>query len=159
VKKTNRIWKILAISGGVILGAALLIQFLPVGGGRTNPAVAAEPDWDSPRTQELFMRACGDCHSNETVWPWYSRIAPVSWMVANHVHEGRSKLNVSEWGQGRNEADEAAEALMEGEMPLPNYLMLHPEARLSAAEKDELARGLVATFGGKFGDEGQEGED
>jgi len=159
MKKSNRAWKIVGIIGAVLVGLALLIQFLPVGGGRTNPAVMAEPNWDSPATRALFFRACGDCHSNESVWPWYSKIAPVSWMILDHVNEGRSKLNVSEWSRGNDEAHEAAEALMDGKMPLANYLLMHPEARLTAEEKDKLARGLVATFGGEFGGEGQEGED
>ena len=95
----------------VVAVLLLAIQFAPYGWDHTNPAVVAEPKWDTPRTRELFFRACADCHSNETKWPLYSRIAPVSWLVYNDVHEGRSKLNVSEWNRPQKDAHEAAEEL------------------------------------------------
>ncbi|NUM46160.1 MAG: heme-binding domain-containing protein [Anaerolineales bacterium] len=125
----------------------LTLQLVPLGRNHTNPPVIAEPTWDSPRTRELFFRACADCHSNETLWPWYSNIAPVSWLVAHDVEEGREKLNISQWGQGRNEADEAAEAVQEGEMPMDIYVLLHPSANLTESETQELIRGLRLTFG------------
>lgn len=146
------------VGGGLLAIAALglLIQFVPYGRDHSNPAVIAEPNWDSPRTRELFFRACADCHSNETVWPWYSNIAPVSWLVQHDVEEGREYLNVSQWGQGEQEAEEAAEEVEEGNMPIPAYLITHPEADLTPAEKEELIRGLEATFGEE--DEGDEEE-
>ena len=152
----SKTWKIILITLGAILAFALLIQLVPFGRNHTNPPVTAEPAWDSPRTSELFMRACGDCHSNETKYPWYSNVAPVSWLLANHIQEGRSKFNVSEWGSGENESDEAAESVSNGKMPPKNFLLMHPEARLSAAEKQELIAGLLATFGGETGGEGRE---
>ncbi|WP_457599184.1 heme-binding domain-containing protein [Hydrogenimonas sp.] len=134
------------VLGGVL--ALLLIQLVPYGWDHTNPPVVAEPQWDTPKTRELFMRACGDCHSNETKWPWYSRIAPVSWLVAYDVAEGREHFNVSMWGiQKKNDGDEAAEELREGEMPPLPYLLLHPEARLDETERAALVEGLVKTFG------------
>ena len=137
----------------IILGGILLLfvglQLVPYGHDHTNPPVIAEPPWDSPQTRELFYRACGDCHSNETTWPWYSNIAPVSWLVLHDVEEGRSRLNVSEWGTAREmEADEAAEVILEGEMPPAIYLPMHPSARLSSDEKQALAQGLSNTFSG-----------
>ena len=135
----------------ILLGLIVLfvvIQFIPYGKDHTNPPVVAEPQWDSPQTRALFMRACGDCHSNETKWPWYSNVAPISWSVAHHVEEGREHFNVSMWGaQKKNKADEAAEEVEEGEMPLKSYLLAHPEARLSDAEKEALIEGLKKTFG------------
>ena len=131
----------------VLVALAFLIQLVPYGRDHSNPPVIAEPDWDTPRTRELFFAACKDCHSHETVWPWYASVAPVSWLLAHDVEEGRSEFNVSRWGQGKQEADEAAEMLREEEMPPWFYLPTHPEARLSEAERDELLRGLVATFG------------
>lgn len=131
----------------ILVAGGVLAQFVPYGRNRANPPVAAEPSWDSARTRELFFTACRDCHSHETHWPWYSSIAPVSWLVYYDVEEGRSHFNVSRWGQGKQDADEAAGKLREGEMPLWYYLPTHPEARLSDAEKQELVRGLVATFG------------
>lgn len=126
----------------------VLIQFIPFGKDHQNPPVTGTPQWDSPRTEELFNRACKDCHSNETVWPWYSNVAPVSWLLSLDVNIGRSKFNVSEWGrEGRNDGDEAAEETRKGKMPPWFYLPAHPEAKLTPAEKDELVKGLAATFG------------
>ena len=124
------------------------IQFIPYGKDHTNPPVIAEPNWDSPQTRALFMRACGDCHSHETKWPWYSNIDPVSWLVYHDVVEGREHFNISAWGhQKKNEGEDAAEELEEGEMPLKPYLLAHPEARLSKQEKALLIEGLKKTFG------------
>lgn len=128
----------------------ILIQFFPIGKDHTNPPVVAEPMWDSQITRELFNRACADCHANTTKWPWYSHIAPISWIVADHVEEGREHFNVSVWGiQKKNKGDEAAEEVEDGEMPLFGYDITHPEARLSADEKEALIQGLKATFGSK----------
>ena len=77
----------LRVGGFVVLVVVLfgLIQLVPV--QRTNPPVVAEPPWDSPETRALAVRACFDCHSNETVWPWYAYVAPVSWLVAHDTDE------------------------------------------------------------------------
>jgi len=136
---------ILKFSGIIIVGAAIgfiLIQFIPV--NTTNPSVVREPNWDSQQTRDLVQRACFDCHSNETVWPAYSKIAPVSWIIANHVSEGRQELNFSDWNPNR--PNEAVEVIMEGEMPPLYYTIAHPDARLSAAEKQQLIDGLQSTF-------------
>lgn len=125
-----------------LIALALLIQLVPYGRNHINPPVTQEPAWDSPETRALAKRACFDCHSNETVWPLYSNIAPVSWLVARDVFEGRDNLNFSEW-TGWGKPDEFSEVISEGEMPLPIYLVLHPNARLSAAERQQLAQGLV----------------
>jgi len=125
----------------------LLIQLVPYGRAHTNPPRTGEPSWSAPRTRQLFLNSCGDCHSNETRWPWYSHVAPASWLVQRDVEEGRSHFNVSEWGREGNEGDEAAEELESGEMPPWFYLPLHPEARLSAADEQALLSGLRATFG------------
>lgn len=136
----------------LMLGALALaagIQLVPYGRNHTNPPVTGEPQWDSPATRELAKRACFDCHSNETVWPWYSHVAPVSWLVQRDTDEGRRKLNFSEWNKPQKEADEAAKSVREGEMPMWIYLPTHPEARLTDAEKQALINGLEATMGGK----------
>lgn len=164
---------LLALGGiSVILGIGIIaIQFVPV--ERTNPPVVQEPNWDSPQTRALAKEACFDCHSNETQWPWYAKVAPVSWLVTDDVHEGRAKLNFSEWtgansgeaeekngaeaddeeNEGREEEggegaeiEEITDVIREGEMPLQPYLLLHPKARLSAAEQQALINGLEATF-------------
>ena len=130
--------------------AALLVaaQAVPYGREHSNPPVIAEPPWNSPATRAAFFASCADCHSHQTVWPWYSHVAPVSWLVQRDVDHGREHFNVSAWGhQKKNDGDEAAEKVREGEMPLPIYLLNHSEARLTAAERESFARALVATFG------------
>lgn len=155
----------------VLVGVFVLIQVVPYGRSHTNPPVTGEPAWDSPRTRELAKRACFDCHSNETVWPWYSWVAPVSWLVQSDVEEGREHMNLSEFDKGQRHADDAAEEVEDGEMPPATYLLSHGDARLSDAERAELIRGLKATFGdggsgrgrgrGRGGDDGgaEDGED
>ena len=121
------------------LGVVLVIaQFVPV--DRTNPAV--ETSVDAPaEVVAVLERACYDCHSNETVWPAYSRIAPISWLVAYDVNEGREAVNYSTWNRYTAEEraelrEETWEELAEGEMPLKLYPLLHTDARLSQADKD-----------------------
>lgn len=123
-----------------------------------NPSVVAEPAWDSPQTRALFFRACGDCHSNETVWPWYSRLPVIATLIQRDVQEGRQKLNVSEWNLREQEVEDVAEVIRNGTMPPALYLPLHPQARLSAVEKDALIQGLTRTFGAGGGEGGEEGE-
>ncbi len=140
----KKIFKILIIL--VLLFA--FIQLIPYGKNHTNPPIVAEPKWDSPRTQGLFYRVCGNCHSNKTTWPWYSRIAPASWLIQSDVNEGRENLNVSEWGRNsKNKGNETASELRDGEMPPFFYLPAHPEAKLTPAEKEEFIKGLISTFG------------
>jgi hypothetical protein len=139
--------KILQWGAVAILGIFVIIQFVPYGRAHSNPPVRVEPPWDAPQTRELAKRACFDCHSNETVWPWYSNLAPVSWLVQRDVEKARQQLNFSEWDRPENEAGEAAEQIKKGEMPLWFYIPLHPSAKLSAGEKQALIRGLQATIG------------
>jgi mono/diheme cytochrome c family protein len=136
--------KIILWGAIVIVVGFGLIQLVPYGREHTNPAVVQEPEWDSPRTRELAARACFDCHSNETTWPWYSNIAPVSWLVQRDVDQGRRRFNLSDWGQRSWDGDRMAEAVSEGEMPPWFYLPLHPQARLSDGEKQALIQGLAA---------------
>ena len=141
----------LGFVGGIV--GFLLLQLVPYGRNHTTPPVVAEPNWDSPETRALAERACFDCHSNETVWPWYSHVAPVSWLVQRDTMEGREHLNFSTWGRGGEEdGEEMAEVIAEGEMPPAIYLVTHPEARLTAAEKQALMQGLQATAGNGRGD-------
>jgi cytochrome c551/c552 len=137
----------------VIVGIVLLvaIQFVPYGREHDNPPVAAEPTWDSPRTTELVQNACYDCHSNQTDWPWYSNIAPTSWLLTRDVNNGRRSLNFSEWRFSEQEAAAVAtvieRTIRDGEMPPSQYLIMHPEARLSDEEKQELIDGVNASLG------------
>ena len=135
-------------TGLLLVLAFVAIQFVPYGRDHVNPPVAAEPTWDSPETRALAKQACFDCHSNETEWPAYSQVAPVSWFIQHDVAEGRAVLNFSEWQRPQEEATEAAEEVLEGEMPLRTYQLMHAHARLSTADRDRLARGLARTLGG-----------
>lgn len=139
--------RLATLAFGLLLAFLVVIQLVPYGRNHTNPPVTGEPAWDSPETRALFSRACADCHSNATVWPWYSNVAPVSWLIARDISEGREKFNVSEWGRRKNKGDEAAETVQNGEMPLWFYLPLHSEAKLTPAEEQQFIAGLKATFG------------
>lgn len=133
---------------GIAVLSLIAIQFIPYGGNHGNPPVVAEPAWDIPQTRTLFQRSCGNCHSHATQWPWYSNIAPASWLVYHDVAEGREHFNVSQWGvQEKNEGGEAYEKFKEGEMPPWYYLPAHPEAWLSDQEEQDLLTGLDGTFG------------
>jgi hypothetical protein len=142
-----------------LLVVLVAIQLVPV--DRTNPPIAA-PIEGPPDVVAILERCCYDCHSNATHWPWYSYVAPASWLVAHDVEEGREHLNFSTWGTMRPQkrahlAEECAEHVAEGEMPLSNYLWLHPDARPSDEDLQVLAawsRTLVGT-----GREGAEGTD
>jgi hypothetical protein len=123
----------------VLIGAALVlagIQFVPV--DRSNPPVETEIP-ASAEVRAVLRRACYDCHSNETVWPWYSRVAPVSWLVARDVREGRRELNFSAWNRYETKArskklKETREEVAEGEMPPWFYVAIHGDAALSAGD-------------------------
>lgn len=129
------------------LALFVLIQLVPYGRDHTNPRVTQEVKWDSPRTRELATGACYDHHSNETVWPWYSNVAPMSWLVYADVQGGRETLNFSEWDKPQGEgAGDAVEAVRNGSMPPWQYKPLHPAGRLTSAEREELATGLEQTL-------------
>ena len=118
------------------------LQLVPV--ERTNPPVRQEVD-APPAVMEILSRACYDCHSHETRWPWYSRIAPLSWWVADHVTDGRGDLNFSDWPVFDFELQELAlrditKQVSSGEMPLWSYTLLHPEARLDEEDREALLR-------------------
>lgn len=136
----KRVWSLLLIIPLGVIALFLLIQAVPYGRQHVNPPVVQEPKWASPEMRAMTQRACFDCHSNETVWPWYSNVAPVSWLVQHDVEEGRSKVNFSEW-DASVEVDEIIEVLQDGEMPPLQYFPMHPEAKLSDAERTQLVDG------------------
>lgn len=131
-----------------LLVTGTVIQLIPYGRNHANPPVVREPAWDSPATRALAKKACFDCHSHETVWPWYSRIAPVSWLVYRDVVEGREHLNFSDWQGSRRKGEninEITKEVTEGEMPPLQYYIAHPEAKLDGRSKQLLLEGLAAT--------------
>lgn len=127
----------------ILIAVAVLlvaIQLVPV--GRTNPPVTSKVN-ASQEALAVLERSCFDCHSNETRWPWYAYVAPVSWLVTHDVKEGREHINFSEWSQYDAEKvadilDEVHEEVEEGKMPLPIYLVLHGDARPSEQDKQAL---------------------
>jgi hypothetical protein len=94
----------------------------------------------TPQVAAILDRSCRDCHSNKTVWPWYTHVAPVSWWLSNHVNEGRSNLNLSEWGKLAPDRQDRklrqiCDEVQDGVMPLSSYLPMHPVAKLSDQDK------------------------
>ena len=141
----------LASSGAIALVLVFLAaQAVPYGRDHSNPTRAAvEPEWATPKTRELMKRACFDCHSNEVEWPWYTKVAPLSWAVWKHVTDGRNQVNYSEFDLPQREAEETWEEVKKGSMPPPYYTFggLHSEAKLSADELAALLEGLQNTPG------------
>ncbi|MFC2094369.1 heme-binding domain-containing protein [Bacteroidota bacterium] len=127
--------KIALIIVAVIL---IAIQFIPV--NKTNPPVTAELNAPADIIS-VFKRSCYDCHSYETEWPWYSNIAPVSWLISSDVKDGRLHLNFSKWKNFSRKdivkmKEEIWEEIERGKMPLGKYIFMHPEAELDQEKKD-----------------------
>lgn len=127
--------------GRITLGALAAIfvgiQFVPVDAKENPPSQPPLPE--PPEVVAILKRACYDCHSHEVRWPWYSRIAPVSWLVARDVIEGRKGINYSEWPKDEDDRafnrEQTWDSVQTGQMPLWFYLPLHPEANLTEADK------------------------
>lgn len=155
----NRSRSLLTIFGVLILVLGV-IQVVPYGRYHLNPPDGTLAAFDTQETRALAERACYDCHSNHTRWPWYASLAPVSWRIQHHVDEGREKLNFTAFDAGNEKmadaAGEASESVTKGEMPPADYLLMHPEARLTASEKAALAKGLDVTFAA-FAEKGEAG--
>jgi hypothetical protein len=146
-KLTNM--RLLTVIFAATLGTMVVIQAIPYGRAHSNPPITGEPEWATPRTRELMVRACFGCHSNEVEYPAYASVAPISWVVETHVSEGREKVNYSEFNSRQRGADETVEVIEEGSMPPGYYTQFgrHPEAKLTTAEVAELIAGLKATPG------------
>lgn len=137
--KGRKILKLVLLAGAVVF---VILQFF--GPARTNPtadqSLAMESHLQiSPNVKKILDRSCVDCHSNNTRWPWYSRVAPVSWFVIDHVDEGRRELNFSQWGsydkrQQRGQLDDMCELAGNGSMPLSSYTPLHPGSKLTTED-------------------------
>ena len=142
-------WKRLLLGLFLVLVVAFaVIQAVPYGRDHTNPPVATSPAWASPATEQLFAVACADCHSNLTRWPWYTSVAPFSWLAQRDVEDGRDEFNVSELGRGEVEIEELAEVIRDGSIPPWQYTLTHRDARLSDQQKETLINGLSSTFAG-----------
>ncbi|MBI2280506.1 MAG: heme-binding domain-containing protein [Bacteroidetes bacterium] len=124
----------------------VIIQFIRI--DKTNPAIVKENDFISitnppEHIQQMLKASCYDCHSNESTYPWYTNVAPISWWVKQHINEAREELNFSEWGtfnvkRQKHKLEEGAEMIEEGEMPMSSYTLIHDNAKLSDTQKAEL---------------------
>jgi hypothetical protein len=131
--------RILVLLGIVITG----MQFIPAPAntGSFSSSSVKMVNLIDPQVGAILDRSCQDCHSANTHWPWYSRIAPISWMVVGHVRLGRAKLNFSDWARhshSRNERMEICDAVSNGTMPMKGYTLFHPSAHLTSQEIDRL---------------------
>lgn len=144
-----KVVKYFALSVALII---LAIQFIrpeksnpPVDETRTLAAHTAM----TPAVEGILQRACMDCHSNQTRWPWYSQVAPVSWMVIDHVNDGREELNLSNWADYDKQTQagllgDICATVKHGKMPLPSYINMHAEAALTVAERQLLCEWATA---------------
>lgn len=138
--------KFLRILFILLIAAFVVLQFIGI--EKTNPEFDSSGDFivmENPPADiaQVLRSACYDCHSNQTVWPWYSNIAPISWMLEEHVVDGRDNLNLNYWGEFDVEdrayvIEEMIEEIEEGEMPIPGYLITHSDAKLSETQKEKL---------------------
>jgi hypothetical protein len=130
--------------------AALVVAAQAVRPARTNPPVDPQKEITAhmqvdPAVMSTLSRACNDCHSNRTEWPWYSNVAPVSWLVAHDVNDGREELNFSEWGASKEKEPgkllgKICSEVTEGEMPMATYTLIHPQAKLTREEVQNVCR-------------------
>jgi hypothetical protein len=126
-----------------VFAVLVLAQFIPM--ARTNPPVDAAQTMSAkmpvpPDIASLLGRSCQDCHSSQTVWPWYSRVAPVSWLVVRDVNKGRGELNLSEWGRYTarrqdRKLKEICEQVTSRKMPMSAYTLVHPQAKLTDQDR------------------------
>jgi len=139
---TASFWKRCVIGSGLIVGIVLISA--PGRSKDLSNSVSLPDGFDAPTpVRAIVQRACLNCHSNETVWPWYSKIPPVSWQIHDDVDQGREFMNLSRWGEyapeeRRGLASQMANATRAHFMPPSKYLWLHPEARLSDADLNAL---------------------
>jgi heme-binding protein len=141
-----RLWvKRIAVATGFVLLAS---QLIPV--DRSNPIVDPSRTIYAALTvpagvKAVFERSCKNCHSNETAWPWYSYVAPASWVVVHDVHQARKTMNLSEWGtysaqRKEDKLEEICEQVTKGDMPDRKYAIFHREARVTPQERDAVCQ-------------------
>jgi hypothetical protein len=140
-ERTSSVVRVVALRTLVATGALfVLMQFVPYGWSHDNPPVVSDAPWPDASSEHIARVSCYSCHSNETEWPIYSYVAPMSWLVRYDVEHGRDELNFSDWDPG--DAHDAIEMIEEDQMPLGRYVLIHRDARLSASERDTLIAAL-----------------
>jgi len=128
-----------------IIVVVVLVVIQAIRPAKTNPPIDQSKTIEnntqmSPEVAAILNRACADCHSSKTTWPWYSQIAPVSWYLVDHVNDGRKELSLSNWGtyetkRKTHKLEEIREQVESGAMPISSYVLLHPNAKLSDADR------------------------
>jgi len=139
----TRAWRIARWPLGVLVVAFVAIQFVPYGWWHDNPPVVQDAPWPNDRARQIARQSCYACHSNETEWPLYSYVAPMSWLVRADVEDGRDELNFSDWTEFSDESGDAIDVIALGEMPPDRYTLVHRSASLSDEEADILIDALV----------------
>jgi hypothetical protein len=126
------------------LALLLVIQLVPYGRDHKNPPVTHPAIFKSAAVRQIVADSCNDCHSNLTKWPWYTNVAPASWLVMNDVEGGRKVMNLSEWNKPQPQLNDLVDIIQSGEMPPLKYKVMpnHAKARLSSAQKQELIAGF-----------------
>lgn len=135
-------WRIVRWPLFVLAAVFVAIQLVPYGWEHPNPPVVADAPWPSEESREIARTSCYGRHSNETDWPVYSYVAPMSWLVRSDVERARDEMNFSDWGEDADEAEDAIEMIEEGAMPPDRYTIVHRDARLSDAEGRVLVEAL-----------------
>jgi len=128
----------------VAIGSTMIHPFGVLGAAEGNQTILREAQID-PETLLIIQRACQNCHSQQTVWPWYSHVAPVSWLLARDVQQARLRMNLSRWQDYSTDEQlrllsAIGSAVRNRQMPVQRYLLLHPEARLTDAERQQIYR-------------------
>jgi mono/diheme cytochrome c family protein len=139
----------IGIAAALGVGALVLLagaQAIPYGRAHDNPTPTQSVRFPDARSQRLFATACGDCHSDRTRWPWYSNVAPMSWLVQKDVDEGRGILNVSEWDKPQPDIGEVVDKINGGGMPPWQYKLIHGDSDLSKPDRAYLAAALQRMY-------------
>lgn len=156
VSRRRAVRKVALVGGAGLLVVFGAMQLVPYGWTKTNPPVTADAPWPNAEAEAIARESCYSCHSNETDWPAYSYVAPMSWLVRRDVEEGREALDFSEWGRD-SEADDAAEEVEDGSMPPSQYTLVHRGARLTDDEAATLIAALEQMDDDDHGDDDHSG--
>ena len=141
--RRTRVRRIVRWPLAVLALAFVAIQLVPYGWWHENPPLVQDAPWPSEQARAIARESCYSCHSNETDWPPYSYVAPMSWLVRSDVEEGRDELNFSDWAEAGDESGDAIDVIAEREMPPDRYTRIHLGATLTDEEADVLIAALV----------------
>ena len=140
--RRGRLRRVATWTGLSVLGLFLVIQLVPYGWRHPNPPVVRDAPWPDAESAAIARRACYDCHSNESKWPAYSYVAPLSWLVRYDVDQARERFNFSDWDRYQGKASNAVDQVLAGTMPQTRYTIIHRSAKLTDAEVSKLSDAL-----------------